>query len=216
MGIKAVIFDMDGVLIDSEPFWQKAQIDTMKSLGVEISVQECEETMGLRIDALVQHWFDNYQWQGPDERTVAQQITAAVAANVLDEGQAKAGVYQALDLIQAQQLKIGLATSSPPILLNAVLKKLEIGHYFHVTHSAEHEAYGKPHPAVYLSTAKQLQVEPNECLAIEDSFNGLLSAKSACMKTVVIPDDAQYDQEKFCIAETKLRSLTELTASSLQ
>lgn len=215
MTITAVIFDMDGVLIDSEPFWQKAQIDVMASLGVTISVKECEETMGLRIDALVQHWFDKYGWQGPDVASVAKMITQAVADNVLHDGQAKSGVYQVLDLIKTQGLKIGLATSSPPILLNAVLEKLEIRSYFQITHSAEHEEFGKPHPAVYIKTAKQLGVSPNQCLAIEDSFNGLLSAKSACMQTIVIPDSSQYHQEKFCIADVKLHSLDEFTTAHL-
>ena len=73
-------------------------------------------------------------------------------------------------------------------LVNAVLARLEIGHYFSFAIPPEFEEYGKPHPAVYLQTAVQNGFHPKECIAIEDSFNGLLAAKAATMKTIVIPE----------------------------
>ena len=212
---KAVIFDMDGVLIDSEPFWQQAQIEVLKDLGVEITQKECEETMGLRIDALVGHWYNKYRWDGSSVEETAVTIVERVASHVMHSGEAKSGVYQALETIAAKGFKIGLATSSPMALVDAVLTRLNIGHYFSIRHSAEFEEYGKPHPAVYIQAAVQLGVTPKECIAIEDSFNGLLSAKSATMKTIVIPVAANAANLRFSIADIQLSSLDELSAEHL-
>ena len=212
---KAVIFDMDGVLIDSEPFWQKAQIEVMKDLGVEITEKECEETMGLRIDALVGHWYNKYRWDGPGISETCSTIVNRVAAHVMESGEAKTGVHQTLEAIKTKGFKIGLATSSPMALVDAVLVRLNIGHYFAVRHSAEFEEYGKPHPAVYIQTATQLGFVPQECIAVEDSFNGLLAAKSATMKTIVIPEAINANNPRFSIADIQLSSLAELSADHL-
>ncbi len=212
---KAVIFDMDGVLIDSEPFWQQAQIEVMKELGVEITEKECEETMGLRIDALVGHWYNKYRWEGPGIVETSTTIVNRVAAHVMESGEAKAGVHQALEAIKAKGFKIGLATSSPMALVNAVLTRLNISDYFSIRHSAEFEEYGKPHPAVYIQTATQMGFVPQECIAIEDSFNGLLAAKSATMKTIVIPEEMNAENPRFSIADIQLRSLTDLCSEHL-
>lgn len=212
---KAVIFDMDGVLIDSEPFWQQAQIDVLKELDVEITVEECEQTMGLRIDALVAHWYAKHHWNGPSVEDTANTIVARVASHVMLSGVAKEGVIDALKLISEQGFAIGLATSSPMALVNAVLTRLEISHYFSIRHSAEFEEYGKPHPVVYLQTAVQMGVHPKECIAIEDSFNGLIAAKAATMKTIVIPEALQATNPHFSIADIRLSSLSELTVEHL-
>ena len=82
---------------------------------------------------------------------------------------------------------------------------------FRVVHSAEQEEYGKPHPAVFLTTAKHLRISPAHCLVIEDSFNGLIAAKAARMKTVVIPMAEQWNEARFDIADSKLKSLREFS-----
>ena len=112
---KAVIFDMDGVLIDSEPFWQKAQIEVMKDLGVEITEQECEETMGLRIDALVGHWYNKYRWEGPGISETCSTIVNRVAAHVMESGEAKTGVHQALEAIKTKGFLITIEPQ--PVLI---------------------------------------------------------------------------------------------------
>ena len=171
--LTAVIFDMDGVLIDSEPFWQRAQMAVFSELGHFHTEEDCNSTIGVRIDQLVAHWYRLRPWSGPTQEEVVQRILDQVIALILQEGQAKAGVLEALDLIEAQGLKIGLATSSPFTMVEAVLGKLGIRDRFMAVHSAEVERFGKPHPDVYIHAAEKLGVEPVHCLAIEDSFTGL-------------------------------------------
>ena len=136
-------------------------------------------------------------------------------ALILQEGQPKAGVLEALDLIEAQGLKIGLATSSPFAMVEAVLGKLGIQDRFMAVHSAEVERFGKPHPDVYIHAAEKLGVEPVHCLAIEDSFTGLLAAKAASMTALIVPDPALVGDPRLAIANHELRSLAELNAEML-
>ncbi|PJG58383.1 hexitol phosphatase HxpB [Aeromonas cavernicola] len=213
--LTAVIFDMDGVLIDSEPFWQRAQMAVFAALGQPLSQADCESTIGVRIDQLVAHWYRQRPWHGPTPAEVVQQILDQVVALILSEGQAKAGVLETLALIEGRGLKIGLATSSPFAMVEAVLGKLGIRERFLAVHSAEVERFGKPHPDVYIHAAEKLGVLPVECLAIEDSFTGLLAAKAASMQALIVPDPALVGDPRLAIADHQLRSLTELDAAML-
>jgi sugar-phosphatase len=209
--IEAVIFDMDGVLIDSEPYWQEAQKEVFQMVGVEVTDTMCHETMGLRIDEVVAHWFARYKWSGMTCKEVEDQVIQGVIDRVHSRGALLPGVHEAIDLFKKKKLKTALASSSALRLIHTVLDKFDLKKNFDVIHSAEHEPYGKPHPAIYLSTAKLLDTDPTYCLAIEDSFNGLIAAKAARMKTVCIPEKRVWSQTKFDIADVKLWSLTELS-----
>ena len=117
----------------------------------------------------------------------------------------------ALDLFKAKQFRIGLATSSPLSLAKIVTDKLDIGDYFDAVTSAGDLPFGKPHPQVYMDCASALSVSPLECLAFEDSFNGLIAAKAARMKCVVIPVADQYDLPKWGAADFRLSSLLDFS-----
>ncbi|MGY3929274.1 2-deoxyglucose-6-phosphatase [Aeromonas encheleia] len=213
--LAAVIFDMDGVLIDSEPFWQRAQMAVFSELGHPHTEEDCHSTIGVRIDQLVAHWYRLRPWSGPSQEEVVQRILDRVIALILQEGEAKEGVLAALTLIEAQGLKIGLATSSPFNMVEAVLGKLGIKDRFLAVHSAEVERFGKPHPDVYIHAAEKLGVLPVHCLAIEDSFTGLLAAKAASMQALIVPDPALVGDPRLAIADHQLRSLAELDAATL-
>ena len=213
--LAAVIFDMDGVLIDSEPFWQRAQMAVFSELGHPHTEEDCNSTIGVRIDQLVAHWYRLRPWSGPSQDEEVQRILDQVITLILAEGEPKAGVLEALDLIEAQGLKIGLATSSPFAMVDAVLGKLGIQDRFMAVHSAEVERFGKPHPDVYIHAAEKLGVDPVHCLAIEDSFTGLLAAKAASMTALIVPDPALVGDPRLAIANHELRSLAELDAEML-
>lgn len=207
--IKAVIFDMDGVLIDSEPFWQEAQKDVFKKVGVDVTDAMCQQTMGLRMDEVVAHWFKRFKWNGLSCKEVEDQVVRGVIDRVHARGKLLPGVHEVIGFFMSKNLRVALASSSAMRLINAVMVKFELRSRFEVIHSAEYESHGKPHPAIYLSVAKLLDVPPGACLAVEDSFNGLIAAKTAGMRTICIPAKHMWDQTRFDIADVKLKSLSE-------
>ncbi|QYJ89603.1 hexitol phosphatase HxpB [Shewanella halotolerans] len=207
--LAAVIFDMDGVLIDSEPSWQAAEYKVLSQLGLPISLSDTEQTTGLRIDQVVEYWYRRHPWEGYDNAATAEAIVTQVAGEILSHGEAMSGVKEALEACKQRGLKLGLATSSPTLLIDAVMQKLAIRELFDVIESAEALALGKPHPEVYLNCAKALGVEPSQCLAIEDSFNGLIAARAANMHTVVIPAPHEANQARWAAAHQQLTSLKE-------
>jgi sugar-phosphatase len=119
-------------------------------------------------------------------------------------------VLEALQFFTAKGLKIGLATSSYSRLIDCVLNTLNIRHYFTYTHSAEHEQYGKPHPAVYLHVAEVLQLNPQECLVVEDSFTGVIAGKAARMFVVCIPEKSHHPDNRLIAADRMFDNLNEL------
>lgn len=207
---KLVIFDMDGVLIDSEPFWKKAEIQAFGEVGIQLTAKDCEQTVGMRIDEVVDFWYVRSPWYNKSKEEVVDHIMVLMCQYIDAEGVALEGVYDSLQLLKKKGIRIALATSSYDILLHAVLKKLAIADFFEYTRSAQVETYGKPHPAVYIHTALKLGVEPNDCLVIEDSYNGMLAGLSAKMKVLVIPEKSHEINPKLHMADFFLSSLTEL------
>jgi sugar-phosphatase len=215
MQLNTVIFDMDGLLIDSEPWWQIAGTETLREFNVTLSPIQYHHTTGLRTPEWLDYWFGFF---GIDKKLIPA-AAAALHANVFEkirnEAEPLPGVRYALDFFRAKQFRIGLATSSPLSLAKIVTDKLDIGDYFNAITSAGDLPYGKPHPQVYIDCAAALSASPLECLAFEDSFNGLIAAKAARMKCVVIPVADQFSLPKWGAADLKLSSLTEFTGEHL-
>lgn len=209
--VQAVIFDMDGLLIDSEPHWREAEKAVFAPLGLHLTDQQCMQTMGLRIDEVVRHWHQRHPWPSPSLAEVEEDIVQQVQNLIEASGTAMEGVADTLAFFREKGIRLGLASSSKLRLINCVLDKLGIREAFAVVHSAEFEDYGKPHPAIFLTAAQMLQTDPTACLVFEDSFNGLIAAKAARMKTVAVPEGEAFLQTRFDIADLKLRSLREFT-----
>lgn len=185
--IKAVVFDMDGLLIDSEPFWREAEKGALEKIGVPIRKEVTSETMGVRIDALVEYWFKRYPWTGPSKKDVESDIIRRVIEMIKKEGELMPGAREVLDKFKNMDLPMAIASSSSMDIINAVLERTSIAPYIRVVHSAQDELFGKPHPAVYIGASKKLGIETGRCVAFEDSPNGVLSAKSAGMRCIAVP-----------------------------
>lgn len=198
---------MDGVLIDSEPLWKIAEIEAFKKVGIDLTHTDCEETVGLRMDEVVQLWYDRVGWKNKTLKEVENDVISIVIREINNQGQALPGVLDALNEIKTAGLKIGIATSSASSIMNTVVDKLKIRDYFNFMHSAENEIYGKPHPAVFISTAHKLNVRPANCLVIEDSLNGIIAAKAARMKVVAVPEKTHEISSKFKLADKILDNL---------
>jgi sugar-phosphatase len=186
--IKAVIFDMDGLIIDSEPLWRKAEIQAFKDIGFHFSEEMCIQTMGMRIDEVVHYWWGKLKWENPSEKDVIDSIQSKMIDLIQKNGALLPGVLDALKLLKEKNIPIALASSSAMILIKTVVESLDIKDYFNVIHSAEKEPAGKPDPAVFLTAARMLEIEAKKCLVLEDSKAGMEAGLNANMKTIVIPE----------------------------
>ena len=215
--IGGVLFDMDGLLIDSEPLWQRAEIEVFGALGLALTRAECLETRGLRVDEVVAHWFARAPWAGPGLGAVRDAIVQRVIALVAIDGRAKPGVAHALGFFAARGLPLGVASSSDHAIIDAVLARLGIRDAFAIVHSGEEEARGKPDPAIYRSAARKLGVAPARCVALEDSPSGVAAALAAGMRCIAVLDadtvgDVVAERARLAAADVVLGSLAQIDA----
>ncbi len=201
---------MDGVIINSEPLWREAEIATFKTIGLNFTEEMCKETMGMKLSEVIEYWHKKLGWTGKSMHEVEEDLLIHVTKLISEKGIILEGVESSIRYFMSKKYSLALASSSPKSLINTVLSKLNLNFYFSIVNSAEHLPYGKPHPEIYLKTAQDLNVAPDECLVIEDSWNGLLAAKSARMKTIVVPDVENQNHPYFSIADFKINSLTEI------
>lgn len=207
---EAVIYDMDGVLTDSEPIWKIAMEEVFRSVGCTLTREDFQKTVGLRIDEVVHYWYSIAPWPDASPETVEKMIIQRMVELLTERATPLQGVIESLQFFQARGLKIGLATSSYDILIQTILTTLGITHYFQTVHSAEYEMFGKPHPAVYLSAAQQLDVDPKKCLVIEDSLNGIIAAKAARMTVICVPEKTHIRDPRLILADAEFESLTDV------
>jgi len=208
-GVKAIIFDMDGVIIDSEPLWRRAMILSFNEIGIPFTEEECRMTTGLRFIEVAEFWFTTHNVTHMTVFEFDHLVISRLCDLIIKEGKLMKGVEESLIHFKKHGYKIALGTSSNVRLMDTVIDDLGIREYFDAVCSAEHLEYGKPHPEVFLNCAKELNVKPTECLVIEDSVNGVIAAKAAQMKVLVVPEDENMHNPKFAIADYKLSSLVE-------
>lgn len=211
MEFDAIIYDMDGVIIDSEPFWRKAEIKVFATVGLHLTESDCIATTGFRFDEVVEYWWHQKPWSGKSKQQIYDEVLEEMENAITHQAQAMSGVYISLNFFKTKNIKMAIASSSAMRLIRATVNKLKIEQYFDLLVSAEHETFGKPHPAVFIRTAETMQVRPEKCLVIEDSFNGLLAAKAAKMKCAVVPYPEDFNNPKLVIADWKLNSLHEVS-----
>jgi HAD superfamily hydrolase (TIGR01509 family) len=214
--IKAVIFDFDGIIIDSEPLWMEAEIGVFKSVGVYLNHELCRQTTGLNTQDSIQYWFDIYKWTNKTNARLHQEIMDAMHDLIMNRVDLKEGFLDVLQLFIDKNLPVAVASASPLRLIEAALKKFNLNHYFRIINSGDNEDIGKPHPALYLGAARRLEVEPVHCLAFEDSFNGAISAKAARMKLVAVPDKQDFAGTRFDFADLKIASLTDFKKENFE
>jgi len=202
-----VVFDLDGLLIDSEPFWRRAEIEVFGTVGLELTEFDVRQTMGLRIDDAVRHWWDRFPWEGMSPAEVERAVTARVAGLIESEGVPMPGALDVIDLCRSRAVPMAVCSGSYAQVIEAALDKLGITSSMAAWHSAEWEPLGKPHPGAYLSTAAKLGVDPMSCLAFEDSFNGAISAKAARMRVVAVPEPAALASPRWGFCDLVLPSL---------
>jgi mannitol-1-/sugar-/sorbitol-6-/2-deoxyglucose-6-phosphatase len=221
---EAVVLDMDGVLIDTEPVWRAAQSAVFAGFGVALSERDLLESTGQPIEELIPVWRRrSVAGDGMAERAdpgltdaeIADLIIDRVIAHVAAEGRPMPGVTAAIALFERCGLRLAIASSSPLRLIDAVCDRLGLTRIT-VRCSAMDEARGKPAPDVYLTAARRLGVTAVSCLALEDSPNGIASARAAGMRCVAVPDPLLADDPRYREADLVLPSLTGLDEAALR
>lgn len=207
MQLNTVIFDIDGLLIDSEPLWHEAAAAVFQLYGVKMTNEQYNSSVGLRTKEFVHWWFTYFKIPLTESLNAENKIVELVLQKIEHKARILPGVAHIFEFFAKKNFKIGLATSSPQSLIDLVIRMTGIGPFLNATASAEELPFGKPHPQVYLNCAAEMDSNPLECICFEDSFNGMIAAKAARMKCVVIPQAASSKEEKWAAADLKLSSL---------
>ena len=214
-GLRAAIFDMDGLLTESESRWRIAEREACARLGLPLTDVDFDATMGVRMREVAQIWFGWHPWEGPSPDEVADQVIDRVI-ELCRNAEPLPGVVAALDTCADAGLAIGLCSSSDGRMIDAILAALGLRDRFEVVHSAEDDQHGKPHPEPYLVTASLMGVDPASCVVFEDSVTGCVAAKAAGMKLVAVPDPSARGSDRFGFADVVLESLKQLSRASLE
>jgi HAD superfamily hydrolase (TIGR01509 family) len=212
--IEAVIFDLDGLLIDSESVWDEARRDYVAEHGGTWREAATREMMGMSSVEWSRYVAERLGVDRPPEV-----ISAEVAGRVAELYRKRLPLMPgALDAIRrlAKRWPLGLATSSNREVIDLVLELAGIAELFRTTVSSEEVGRGKPAPDVYLEAASRLGVEPGACAAIEDSHNGIVSAHAAGMRVIAVPNPRfPPDDDALELAARVLRSLDELDVATV-
>jgi len=207
MQLNTVIFDIDGLLIDSEPLWHEAAAAVFLQYGAKMTNDQYNSSVGLRTKEFVHGWFTYFKIPLTESLNAENKIVELVLQKIEHKAQILPGVAHIFEFFANKHLKIGLATSSPQSIIDLVISMTGIGPFLNATASAEDLPFGKPHPQVYLNCAAEMNSNPLECICFEDSFNGMIAAKAARMKCVIIPHAFNSKEEKWAAADLKLSSL---------
>ena len=218
--VEAVILDMDGLLIDTEPVWRAAQAAVFAGIGIALRESDLLDSTGQPVEELIPAW--RQRSPGPDlastelsDDEIADRIIDQVIGYVKARGQPMPGVTAAIARFERYGLRLAIASSSPLRLIDAVCDRLGLAR-IEVRCSAREEVRGKPAPDVYLTAARRLGVAAAACLALEDSPNGVASAKAAGMRCVAVPDPLLVSDPRYREADLVLPSLTDLDDAALQ
>jgi HAD superfamily hydrolase (TIGR01509 family) len=212
--IEAVVFDLDGVLIDSEPVWERARRELVAERGGHWAPDAQRKLMGMSTPEWARYLSEDLGVGLPPDQ-VAALVTDRMAASYREHLPLLPGAVAAVHRLAARW-PLGLASSAPAVLVDTVLESSGLRSCFLVTMSTEQVARGKPAPDIYLAVAARLGYSPPDCAAIEDSSNGLRSAAAAGFPVIAVPRP-QYppDPDALASASLVLSSLTELTTGAV-
>jgi HAD superfamily hydrolase (TIGR01509 family) len=212
--IEAVVFDLDGVILDSEELWNEVREGIARERGGLWSERAQADMMGMSSKEWSQYMHDVVGLSDPPE-----EISREVVRRMLDRYTERLPLIDdAVEAVKrmAAHWPLGLASSSNRELIDRALEVSALAPYFRATVSSEEVARGKPAPDVYLEAARRLQVEPSRCAAIEDSANGIRSAHAPGMLVVAIPNPTfPPPDDVLALARTVLRSIRELEPKTL-
>ena len=207
---RAVIFDLDGILADSEPWWNKIDAQLLAEYGVTYRGEHHRNVLGVSYRLAIEFYKKAFGISAPTEELIRRrgEIAAEFFAN-------RIGIFpatrQVLEALQRMKLRPAVATSSVSASARPFLDRHQLTTFFDVIVTGDEIERGKPHPDIYLLAAEKLGVTPNECLVIEDALSGIAAAKSANMRVAAIPDRRFVDPREYKNgADYLLKGLSEI------
>lgn len=193
--INGAVFDMDGLMFDSERLVYETWQMMMDELGFEYNLDIFKNTIGLRTD-MAESYYNSLYGERFCYKPLKQRSREIFLKRVSEEGvPIKKGLVELLEFLKSNNLKIAVATSTSAQTAHKIIKMAGVYDYFDTFVCGDDVKNGKPHPEVFLTAAEKLSLPPTECVAFEDSINGIKSAYSAGMTTVMVPDYLQPTQE---------------------
>jgi sugar-phosphatase len=210
--VRAAIFDMDGLLVDSEPVWRIVTLEVLDELGSDVRpIIDRGLTKGMRVDESLALFRALAPWPGAGdaatEHAARERIVAGVVAAIETAVELLPGALEALDFFADAGAVLALASGSVPAVVNAVVDRFALRPRFAAIVSAVDVPLGKPHPQVFLDTASLIGMAPVECVVLEDSVNGCIAAKAAQMRAIAVPAVEDREDARFAIADIVLDSL---------
>lgn len=193
--IKGAVFDMDGLMFDSERLVYETWQRMMDELGFEYNLEIFKNTIGLRTD-MAESYYNSLYGERFCYQPLKQRSREIFLKRVSEEGvPIKKGLVELLEFLKSNNLKIAVATSTSAPTAHKIIRMAGVYDYFDAFVCGDDVRNGKPHPEVFLTAAERLSLPPTECVAFEDSINGIKSAHSAEMTTVMVPDYLQPTEE---------------------
>jgi HAD superfamily hydrolase (TIGR01509 family) len=213
--IDAVIFDLDGVLLDSESAWLAAKRDVVEEWGGRWKDEATRAMLGMSAPEWSAYMRDHLEIE-----RAAEEIDAEVVKRLLEGYRTRLpflpGAVEAVERLAARW-PLGLASSSNLEVIEVVMEDGGLGRHFHTWVSSEEVARGKPAPDVFLEAARRMAVDPAACAAVEDSHNGILAADAAGMAVVALPNhEFPPGADALAKARCVLDSVDELTAETVE
>lgn len=213
---KAAIFDMDGLLIDSEQHWQAAQISVLKEAGVPMTPELCHLAKGRKTIEFVQEIDRRFPINGHSLEEISIRITEVLANGLSRQTAFCPGAERAVTLFHEMGFRIAICSSSPLKIIQSALSNTRVWSMVEVVHSAEKDIRGKPSPIPYQRTSEKLRTPPSNCVALEDSIAGMSSASGAGMFVIGVPSHRGDQSKALEICDEVFNSLNELSAQVLQ
>lgn len=214
---KAIIFDMDGLMVDSTPTWTEAETSLVKKYGKEYSHEIRKKYLGMRVSGMIRILIDEYELpispeEGEKFLKTEMRINFAKPSVQLLPGCDKL----VKELSNSGKYVLAVASSSPKDIIETMIKRFDFENDFDVIVSGEEVVNGKPAPDIFLRTAELLKVDQKNCLVIEDAPHGIDAAKAGGMKAIAVNNAMHYKPEDFKKADLFVHSLEEIHEETIE
>ncbi|MDX6251213.1 MAG: hypothetical protein QOF10_4573 [Kribbellaceae bacterium] len=186
MSLQAVLWDMDGTLVDSEPVWARVQLDLLSSLGAIWTLEDCVNLVGSDLGDAVKAWMARIPEGAIEPEELAERMYGEVVRSLKEEVVFRPGAVELLRALNAEGIPCALVSASHRVMIDAVLAHLPPDLY-DVIVAGDEVTHGKPHPEPYLTAARELGVDPADCIVIEDSPGGTASGTAAGAFVIAVP-----------------------------